>query len=295
MSPLGQMENVTKVFQRGGKNLVDVDSVSLNIDAGETVGVIGESGSGKSTLARLVLGLYHCDSGTVSFDGEDLGAKTQTELRRTRSRMGMVFQEPLESLNPRLRVQAIVGEPLVVHCPNVGRPERRQRVVEALNTVSLDESYVNRSPRQLSGGQQQRVSLARAIIARPELLVLDEPSSALDLSVQAQLLTLLRRLRDELNLSYLFISHDIDCVRYMSQKVAVMYSGKLVEFGPVFGVLSRPLHPYTQRLLAAELSIDPRKEPLPMSQEPLLMDSAIPLREVLPGHWVALEPTMTLS
>jgi len=289
MSCLVSLDNVTKSFPRGGTTVRAVDSVCLTVDAGEIVGVIGESGSGKSTLARLVLGLYGCDSGTVTFAGEDLGVKSQKELRRTRSRMGMVFQEPLESLNPRLRVQAIVEEPLVVHSSHIGKKERHRRVVEALDAVSLDESYLRRSPRQLSGGQQQRVSVARAIISRPELLVLDEPTSALDLSVQAQLLMLLRRLRDEFNLSYLFISHDIDCVRFMSHKVAVMYLGKVVEFGPVDGVLSRPLHPYTQRLLASSLSIDPRQKPKPVVPNPFAADRTIPLRECLPGHWVALE------
>jgi ABC-type microcin C transport system duplicated ATPase subunit YejF len=244
------------VFNRTSTQIRAVDDVSLQIQPGECLGVIGESGSGKSTLGRLVLGLQPCDSGGVWFAGTDLASLSHNQRQKLRSQMTVVFQEPQESLNPRMKVGAIIEEPLVIHAQELSRGERRERALATLRQVALDPSLYDRFPRRLSGGQQQRVSIARAIITRPRFVVLDEPTSALDLSVQAQILDLLQRLRQQMQLAYLFISHDLDCVSFIADRVAVMYRGQIVETGPTEDVLHRPQHPYSQTLLGSALKLD---------------------------------------
>lgn len=259
-----EIEGVTKHFHaRGGKGIVRaVNDVSLKIDAGETVALIGESGSGKSTLGRLVLRLLEPDSGAVRFEGIDLTQLSVKEMREVRAKLQVVFQEPFESLNPRMSIGDIVGEPLIIHEKGLKADARDQRVRETLERVGLPVDSATRLPGQLSGGQQQRVGIARAIITNPKLIVLDEPTSSLDLSVRAQILTLLADLQRELGLAYLFISHDISTVEYVSQRIAVMYLGEILEAGPVSDVIRDPRHPYTRALLSSRLSTDP-KESLP--------------------------------
>ena len=227
-----------------------VDEVDLEIQRGESVGVVGESGSGKTTLVRCLFHLIEPTSGTVCFDGHDLARLRRRELRALRSRMGFVFQNPVLALNPRMRVEDVVAEPLRLHSDLKG-PDLTRRITEVLDDVGMAAAHLHRLPHQLSGGQCQRVGIARALATRPELLVLDEPTSALDVSVQAQILNLLRDLRAEHGLTYLMISHDLDVVRYLSERVAVMLLGRVVEEGPIGSVLSDPTHDYTRTLLDA--------------------------------------------
>jgi oligopeptide/dipeptide ABC transporter ATP-binding protein len=273
--PLVRVENLRKTFQRrGGAAVHATNGVSFTIEAGETLGLIGESGSGKSTVGRMVLGLIAPTEGTVDFDGRDLATLTARQLRELRSELQVIFQEPLESLNPRMRVSAIVEEPLVIHRRELSPAQRRARVLETLALVGLDEGHASRFPGEISGGQQQRVGIARAIITEPRFIVLDEPTSSLDLSVRASVLELLGKLQRELNLSYLFISHDLATVRFFCMHTAVMYLGRIVERGPTSDVLTRPRHPYTRALLSATLSPDPDEHKLHV---PLRGDAPNPL------------------
>lgn len=226
-----------------------VDDVSLSIMAGQTFGLVGQTGSGKSTLGRMLVGLEVPSSGSVLFDGADMGRQRGSALRSLRKRMQIVFQDPIASLNRRKNVRAIVGFPLKVH--GVARLDRNDRVDELLEMVGLSPEHASSVPGELSGGQCQRVSIARALALRPEFVVLDEPVSSLDVSIQAQILNLLRRLQDELNLTYLFISHDLSIVRYMSGYVAVMRRGKIVEEGRREDVFDTPSASYTKELLEA--------------------------------------------
>ena len=266
---LVRVGDVRKSFDQRGRRVHAVNGVSFAIDEGETLGLIGESGSGKSTIGRLVLRLLVPDSGRVEFAGIDLASLSGQALRRLRSDLQVIFQEPLESLDPRMRVGAIVEEPLLVHRRELGRAERRRLVAEVLEEVELGVAYAGRRPGDLSGGQQQRVGIARAIITRPKFIVLDEPTSSLDLSVRAAVLDLLGRLQRELGLSYLFISHDIATVRHFCNRTAVMYRGVIVEIGPTSRVLQQPRHPYTRALLSATPSPDPdeRTEHYPLRVE----------------------------
>ncbi|MBU1039703.1 MAG: ATP-binding cassette domain-containing protein [Proteobacteria bacterium] len=230
-----------------------VDGLSLTLMPGESLGLVGESGCGKSTLARLILGLEPLDAGSVRFQGRDINDWPQTELRR---QMQMVFQDPYSSLNPRMSVGAIVAEPLVIH--SMGTVvERRAKTLSLLRTVGLDADMAQRYPHQLSGGQRQRVAVARALALGPALLVCDEPVSALDVSIQAQVLLLLQDLRQRLGLTYLFISHDLAVVGQICDRVAVMYLGRLVELAPAAALISKPCHPYTRALLSAVPVPDP--------------------------------------
>jgi ABC-type oligopeptide transport system ATPase subunit len=228
-----------------------VDGVSFCVEVGETFAVVGESGCGKTTLARMLLRLIEPDSGEIEFDGRNLLALRGEELRRQRRQMQMIFQDPFASLNPRMRVGEIVGEPLAIHEPELSRTERRARVAGTLKRVGLGEDALARYPHEFSGGQRQRIGIARALILRPKLIVADEPVSALDVSVGAQVLLLLQELQREFSLTYIFISHSLPVVAQVATRVAVMRAGRFVEIGPVEQVLHRPVHAYTRELLAA--------------------------------------------
>lgn len=253
-----EVDDIRMHFRRGrGPVVRAVDGVSFSIEEGETLSLIGESGSGKSTVARIVLGLLQPTAGRVVLDGQELGALSARRLRALRSTVTAVFQEPYESLNPRMTVGAIVGEPLAIFERELSRAERRRRVVSTLEEVGLNESVMQRHPADLSGGQQQRVGIARALVVDPRLIVLDEPTSALDLTVRATILNLLRDLQRRRGLTYLFISHDIATVRYFSTRTAVMYLGRFMEFGPTDRIIDDPQHPYSIALLSSTLSAVP--------------------------------------
>jgi peptide/nickel transport system ATP-binding protein len=234
-----------------------VDHISLSISAGETLGLVGESGSGKTTVARMILGLIRPTSGSVRIDGVDLAHATQSEMRRIRSQMQPVFQDPFAALNPRMKVLEIITEPWVIHRNDFngeipkGRAALRSRAVELLREVGLDESALGRHPHEFSGGQRQRINIARALALRPRLLILDEPVSALDVSVGAQVVNLLRSLQRNHGLTYLFISHSMPLVRYLSTRIAVMERGRLVETGEAVALCASPREAYTRQLLAA--------------------------------------------
>jgi ABC-type glutathione transport system ATPase component len=241
---------------RGGSEVRAVDEVSLDIHSGETLGLVGESGSGKSTLGRLILRLIEPTSGSIRFEGRDLLAASSGEMRRLRRDMQIIFQDPFASLDPRYRVEQIIAEPLLIHrsTPQGGRNAKdgtRARVVELLRAVGLDESILQRFPHEFSGGQRQRIGIARALALHPKFIVADEPVSALDVSVGAQIVNLLAQLQRDFGLTYLFISHSMPVVRYLSTRIAVMYRGKIVEVGPTEQITERPGHPYTRSLLAA--------------------------------------------
>jgi peptide/nickel transport system ATP-binding protein len=247
--PLLAASDLTKIY--GGKSAAPVvDGVSFSIERGQTLGLVGESGSGKSTIARIVLGLVEPTSGSVSFDGHPVTGVPQSKLRPLRRRVQPVFQDPYAALNPRMRVEQIVTEPLVIHEKH-SRAERRSRCQELLRSVGLDDSAMPRYPHEFSGGQRQRINIARALALRPELLILDEPVSALDVSVGAQIVNLLRDLQREFSLIYLFISHSMPLVRYLSTNIAVLRGGKLVELGTRDQVCESPRDDYTRQLVAA--------------------------------------------
>jgi oligopeptide transport system ATP-binding protein len=233
-----------------------VDGVTLSIQKGETIGLVGESGCGKSTVGRAILRLYRPTGGSVQFEGQDITTAEGSTLRGVRRRMQMIFQDPYASLNPRMTAAGIVSEPLEIH--NVGKSsERRERVRDLLATVGLDPDYGDRYPHEFSGGQRQRIGVARALALHPDLIVADEPISALDVSIQAQIINLLERLQDEFKLTYLFIAHDLSVVRHISDRIAVMYLGRLVETATAVDLYDRPLHPYTVALLSAVPIPDP--------------------------------------
>ncbi len=227
-----------------------VDGVSLDIHSGETLGLVGESGSGKSTLGRLILRLIEPTSGSVRFDGRDVLAASGAELRRMRRDMQIIFQDPFGSLDPRMSVEDVVTEPMIVH-EDLDGAARRARAAELMRAVGLDESALPRYPHEFSGGQRQRIGIARALALRPKFIVADEPVSALDVSVGAQIMNLLAGLQREFRLTYLFISHSMPMVRYLGTRIAVMYHGKIVETGDAEQITSRPSHPYTKSLLEA--------------------------------------------
>jgi len=256
--PLVEIRNLTKVFPLGESlfggsakgEVRAVDDVSLDIHAGETLGLVGESGSGKSTLGRLALRLMEPTSGSIRFDGEELLSASRREMRGWRRDMQIIFQDPFASLNPRMRVEDVIAEPIMIHEP-MDRAARRTRVSELLRAVGLDQSAMRRFPHEFSGGQRQRIGIARALALRPRFIVADEPVSALDVSVGAQIVNLLAQLQRDFGLTYLFISHSMPVVRYLATRIAVMYRGKLVEIGDGEQITRRPSHDYTRRLLEA--------------------------------------------
>ena len=257
--PLVEVVSVSKSYSRRAglrsSEQIVVDNVSLTIEAGETLGLVGETGSGKTTLARMILGLTKPDSGAIRVAGVDVSQAREPEMRRLRRQMQPVFQDPYGALNPRMTVFEIVGEPLVIHRHDAGvaagRAARQAKVVELLREVGLDESALPRYPHEFSGGQRQRINIARALALRPLFLVLDEPVSALDVSVGAQIVNLLRSLQREHGLTYLFISHAMPLVRYLSTRIAVMERGLLVETGEAEELCAHPRRAYTQQLIAA--------------------------------------------
>jgi len=262
--PLVRLEHVVKdfpvksgsLFAKSRERVHAVADVSLDIRLGETLALVGESGCGKSTLARCLMRLHDLTGGRVLFDGHDISTSTQGELRPFRRRMQMVFQDPYGSLNPRRRVGSIIGDPFEIHGLRHGA-DRVKRVQELMELVGLNPEHYNRFPGDFSGGQRQRVGIARAIALRPDFIVCDEPVSALDVSIRAQILNLLDGLQDELGLTYLFISHDLSVVRHVSDRVAVMYLGKVVELAPVRDLFGHARHPYTRALLSAMPAPDP--------------------------------------
>jgi peptide/nickel transport system ATP-binding protein len=233
-----------------------VDDVSLVIERGKTLGLVGETGSGKSTLARCVAGLIPVTSGTVTFDGRDITNLSRGAMRPLRREIQMIFQDPYSSLNPRRRVGSIIGDPFAIHKIATGA-ERKRRVQELMERVGLNPEHYNRFPAEFSGGQRQRIGVARALALRPKLIICDEPVSALDVSIQAQVLNLLADLQQEYGLSYLFIAHDLEVVRHVSDKVAVMYLGRIAEAAPREALYAAPRHPYTVALLSAAPAADP--------------------------------------
>ena len=299
-------------FQRKVAEVKAVDDVSFFIKRGETLGLVGESGSGKTTLGKCILQLNRATAGEVLLDGTDLTGLSGHALRAVRRRMQVIFQDPYSSLDPRMKVGDIIGEPLRIHKLVNNNQEYRDRVAWLLNAVGLHPFMAKRYPHEFSGGQRQRIGVARALAVQPELIVADEPVSALDVSIQAQLVNLLESLQDEFNLTYLFIAHDLSVVRHISDRVAVMYLGKIMEITDRAKLYGEPLHPYTRALLSAVPIPDPVVEE---SRERIILQGTIPsplnppqgcvfhtrcpiatqdcsevvppLREVTPGHWAA--------
>jgi len=251
-------ENVVKYFQlnRHGGAVRAVDGVSLSVRRGETLGIVGETGCGKSTLARCMSRLHELTSGEVVFDGRDISRLSRQQLAPIRRDIQMIFQDPYGSLNPHRRVGSIIGDPLAIHDVADGK-ERRTQVQDLMELVGLNPEHYNRFPAEFSGGQRQRIGIARALALHPKLVICDEPVSALDVSIQAQVINLLDELQDNLGLTYVFISHDLSVVRHISDRVAVMYLGKVVEEATVQDLYDRPRHPYTAALLSAAVVADP--------------------------------------
>ncbi|MGB4594207.1 MAG: dipeptide ABC transporter ATP-binding protein [Coriobacteriia bacterium] len=320
MSTILSVKNLTKHFpvnqgvllSKLGAHVSAVDDVSFDVEQGETLGLVGESGCGKSTTGRCIIRLLEPTSGTVEFEGLDVGKLHGKDLKAFRREVQFIFQDPYASLNPRMTVGEIVWEPLVIH--KIGsNGERRKRAQELLEVVGLNPEHINRYPHEFSGGQRQRIGVARALALNPKLIICDEPVSALDVSIQAQIINLLDNLQEELGLTYLFIAHDLSVVRHISDRIVVMYLGKVVEIGDWRGLYDVPHHPYTQSLLSAVPVPDPEKQrqrkriilegdvpsPInpptgcrfhtrcPIAQFPICSEQEPPLREVAPGHSAA--------
>ena len=301
------------VFQRAVAACKAVDGVSLSIEPGETLGLVGESGCGKSTLGKTVARLYEPTEGAIYFEGTNLSPLSRNELKPYRREIQMIFQDPYESLNPRHTVGTIVEEPFVIHKMGT-REERREWVAELLAKVGLPDTAVGRYPFEFSGGQRQRIGIARALALKPKLLICDEPVSALDVSIQSQVLNLLMDLQREMGLSYLFISHDLAVVKHISDRIAVMYLGRIVELAPAEEIYNNPLHAYTRALISAIPVPDPTHAPdriilegdVPtpidppdgcrfaprssLEHAPGLLNNTPEFREVTPGHWVEACP-----
>jgi oligopeptide transport system ATP-binding protein len=314
------VENLVKLFPVSSGSLFRkyttaihaVDGISFDLHKGETLGLVGESGCGKSTAGRTILQLYKPTSGTVVFDGVELVNLSTNEMRKYRRRMQMIFQDPYSSLNPRLTVGEIISDPLLVYKEARTKADIENRVSELLDLVRLDPSYINRYPHEFSGGQRQRIGIARSLALRPDLIVCDEPISALDVSIQAQIINLLEEIQKQFHLTYLFIAHDLSMVRHICDRVAVMYLGIIVEVADRNEFYHNPLHPYTRALLSAVNIPDPNSEtkrnriilkgeiPSPINPpsgcrfhtrcpiaQPICSESKPDFREIIPGHFCA--------
>lgn len=251
MANLIEVKNLKKYFNTSRGMLQAVDGISFNIEEGKTLGVVGESGCGKSTTGRSILRLIEPTAGEVNFDGRDLLKLNESELRRSRKDMQIIFQDPFSSLDPRKTINQIISEPIIIHKLITNKKEREKRVLELMETVGLAERLINTYPHELDGGRRQRIGIARALSVSPKFIVCDEPVSALDVSIQAQILNLLKKLQENLNLTYMFITHDLSVVNHFSDHIAVMYLGKIVEIAPAEELFTHPLHPYTEALLSA--------------------------------------------
>ncbi|MGB1285614.1 MAG: ABC transporter ATP-binding protein [Aggregatilineales bacterium] len=305
--PILQVRNLVKhfpimsgfIFQRQVSAVKAVDDVTFDIYPGETLGLVGESGSGKSTTGRTLLQLYKPTSGQVLFEGQDLTAMSSAEVRRTRREVQMIFQDPYASLNPRMTVGSIVSEPLQIHGLYPNKRERQQYVEQLLETVGLNPYYINRYPHEFSGGQRQRIGIARALALRPRFIVADEPISALDVSIQAQVVNLLQDLQDELKLTYLFIAHDLSMIRYICDRVAVMYLGKIMEIAPTDELYENPLHPYTKILLSAvpipDPDIEKNRQRILREEGDDYSEQNSEMVEVSPGHWLAADRARSMG
>jgi ABC-type oligopeptide transport system ATPase subunit len=291
--PLVEVSHLVKRFVRygglfrKGTVVAAVDDVSFAIEEGETFGLVGESGSGKTTTGRCMLRLVEPTSGAVRFRGDNVLAFSSRRMREARRQMQIVFQDPYSSLNPRMKARQIVEEPLVIH--RLGnRAARRARVAELFHLVGLDPAHLERYPHQFSGGQRQRIGLARALALNPSFLILDEPVSALDVSVQAQVVNLLTDLQQQLKLTYLFIAHDLRLVEHICSRVAVMYLGKIVEMGSAAALFEAPQHPYTRALLSAIPVPDPDAARQRITLDPASVNRDAALKEIAAGHWAAV-------
>ncbi|WP_374056427.1 ABC transporter ATP-binding protein [Rossellomorea sp. FM04394] len=289
-----EIKNLKQYFNPGKPNMVKaVDDISFDIYKGETLGLVGESGCGKSTTGRTIIRLYNATDGQVLFNGEDVhGKKSRSQLKKFNRKMQMIFQDPYASLNPRMKVADIIAEGIDIHGLAPSKEERLKKVHDLLETVGLNKEHAGRYPHEFSGGQRQRIGIARALAVDPDFIIADEPISALDVSIQAQVVNLMQELQKEKGLTYLFIAHDLSMVKYISDRIGVMYFGKLVELAPSDALYKNPLHPYTQSLLSAIPLPDPeyertrrRKEYNP-SVHNYTEEDNLEMREVAPGHFV---------
>ena len=288
---LVELKNVSLTFNKGKSNEVKaIDDVSFAIYEGEIFGLVGESGSGKTTIGRSVLKLSDIDSGTVTFSGNEISSLKGKDLHDFRKTAQMIFQDPQASLNGRMKIRDIIAEGIDIHKLAKSKEEREAKVKELINLVGLNEDHLSRYPHEFSGGQRQRIGIARALAVNPHFIVADEPISALDVSIQAQVVNLMQKLQHEQGLTYLFIAHDLSMVKYISDRIGVMHWGKLLEVGPADEIYHNPIHPYTKSLLSAIPEPDPERE---RKRQHLIYDSSIEndgekrqMYEIRPGHFV---------
>lgn len=288
---LVELKNVSLTFNKGKSNEVKaIDDVSFDIYEGEIFGLVGESGSGKTTIGRSILKLYDIDSGTVTFAGNDISSLKGKDLHEFRKTAQMIFQDPQASLNGRMKIRDIIAEGIDIHKLAKTKEEREAKVKELIDLVGLNEDHLSRYPHEFSGGQRQRIGIARALAVNPHFIVADEPISALDVSIQAQVVNLMQKLQHEQGLTYLFIAHDLSMVKYISDRIGVMHWGKLLEVGPADEIYHNPIHPYTKSLLSAIPEPDPERE---RKRQHLIYDSSIEndgesrqMYEIRPGHYV---------
>ena len=289
-----EIKNLKQYFNEGKANEVKaVDNVSFDIYKGEVMGLVGESGCGKSTTGRTIIRLYDATGGEVLYDGVDVhGRKSKKQLKEFNRKMQMIFQDPYASLNPRLKIADVIAEGIDIHGLAKSKEDRMNQVYELLETVGLNREHANRYPHEFSGGQRQRIGIARALAVQPEFIIADEPISALDVSIQAQVVNLMKKLQNEKELTYLFIAHDLSMVKYISDRIGVMYFGKMVELAPADELYKNPLHPYTQSLLSAIPAPDPisertrRRKSYDPASHNYQDNDAVEFREVTPGHFV---------